>query len=208
MPIMAPKLILKSWKNSVYRLRVKSALRDTVATSVGIKPNLPKLGKEGHGKNLPAIRKALEEADGTAIAGAVARGESYTLAFPGGEVVLTDADMLIETSSAEGYACAEDAGYLAALDTSLSDELVDEGMAREIVRSVQDARKQAGLEVADRIILGVSGSAAIAKALLTHRDYVMSETLAVEWSVGQTDSLFISEKELGDENWSIEITKS
>jgi isoleucyl-tRNA synthetase len=187
---------------------VEFIARDADIVNYRIKPNLPKLGKEGHGKNLPAIRKALEEADGKLIAGAVARGESYTLAFPGGEVTLTGEDMLIETSSAEGYACAEDVGYLAALDTSLSDELIAEGMAREIVRSVQDARKQAGLEVADRINLGVSGSAAIEKALATHRDYVMAETLAIEWSVGQTDPLFASEKDLGDEHWSIEISKS
>ncbi len=69
-------------------------------------------------------------------------------------------------------------------------------------------RKQAGLEVADRIILGVSGSAAIAKALLTHRDYVMSETLAIAWMVEQANSLFVSEKELGEDHWRIEISKS
>ena len=72
---------------------------------------------------------------------------------------------------------------------------------------MQDARKQAGLEVADRITLGVSGSAAAEKALVVHRDYVMAETLAIEWLVGQTDPLFVSEKELGDEQWSIEISK-
>ncbi|NIQ27868.1 MAG: hypothetical protein GTN88_15750, partial [Gammaproteobacteria bacterium] len=64
-------------------------------------------------------------------------------------------------------------GFLAALDTTLTDELVREGLAREIVRSVQDARKQAGLEVSDRITLGVSGSAAVAAALDVHRDYIM-----------------------------------
>ena len=74
-------------------------------------------------------------------------------------------DVLIETNAAEGFACAEDAGYLTELDTTLSDALIDEGVAREIVRSVQDARKQAGLEVSDRIVLGVSGSDAVEKAL-------------------------------------------
>jgi isoleucyl-tRNA synthetase len=187
---------------------VEFIARDADIVNYRIKPNLPKLGKEGHGKNLPAIRKALEEADGKEIASAVARGESYTLAFAGGELALSADDLLIETSSAEGYACAEDVGYLAALDTSLTEDLIDEGMAREIVRSVQDARKQAGLEVADRINLGVSGSAAIEKALATHRDYVMAETLAIEWSVGQKDSLFVSEKELGDDHWRIEISKA
>ena len=156
---------------------------------------------------MPAIRKALEEADGNAIAGAVARGESYVLAFASGEISLTPDDVLIETSSAEGYACAEDVGYLAALDTSLNETLIDEGVAREIVRSVQDARKQAGLEVSDRIALGVSGSAAVEKALAVHRDYVMTETLAVEWSVDQSKPLFTIEKAVDDLTWTIEISK-
>ena len=130
---------------------VEFLARDADIVNYRIKPNLPKLGKEGHGKSLPAIRTALENADGKAIAGAAARGENYVLAFDGGDITLTPEDVLIETSSAEGYACAEDVGYLAALDTALNEDLIDEGVAREIVRSVQDARKQAGLEVADRI---------------------------------------------------------
>jgi isoleucyl-tRNA synthetase len=186
---------------------VEFIARDADIVNYRIKPNLPKLGKEGHGKNLPAIRAALQEADGKAIASAIAAGESYKLAFDGGELDLTGEDLLIETTSAEGYACAEDVGYLAALDTNLNEELIDEGMAREIVRSVQDARKQAGLEVSDRIMLGVSGSEAIEKALAAHRDYVMAETLAVEWSVGQADPLYTSDKDLGDQKWTIEISK-
>ena len=185
---------------------VEFIARDADFVNYRIKPNLPKLGKE-HVKDLPIIRKALEEADGTAIAAAVARGESFTIQVRSEKLELTGEDVLIETSSAEGYACAEDLGYLTALDTTLTDELVDEGVAREIVRSVQDARKQAGLEVSDRIVLGVSGSAGVEKALSVHRDYLMSETLATEWSVGQTDPLFSSERDVDDNNWTIEISK-
>ncbi|MGI9222381.1 MAG: DUF5915 domain-containing protein, partial [Woeseiaceae bacterium] len=186
---------------------VEFIARDADIVNYRIKPNLPKLGKEGHGKNLPAIRSALAEADGKEIASTIARGEAYTLAFDGGELDLASDDLLIETTSAEGYACAEDVGYLAALDTNLNEELVDEGMAREIVRSVQDARKQAGLEVSDRITLGVSGSAAVQKALSAHRDYVLAETLAVEWAVDQADALFVADGSLGDDHWKIEISK-
>jgi isoleucyl-tRNA synthetase len=123
-------------------------------------------------------------------------------------LALSSDNVLIETSSAEGYACAEDVGYLAALDTTLTGALLDEGLAREIVRSVQDARKQAGLEVADRIVLGVSGSIAVEKALATHRAYVMSETLAIEWSVEQSNPLFTIERQVDDSTWTIEITRS
>ena len=88
----------------------------------------------------------------------------------------------------------------------LDDELINEGFAREIVRSVQDARKQAGLEVSDRITLGVSGSAAVEKALAVHREYLMAETLATAWQVGQEAPKYKDDKALGEDRWTIEIT--
>ena len=72
---------------------------------------------------------------------------------------------------------------------------------------MQDARKQAGLEVSDRITLGVSGTASVLKALAEHRDYIMSETLATRWEVGQSSPTYSDEKELGDDQWTIEITR-
>jgi isoleucyl-tRNA synthetase len=191
-------------------LNVKSIefiARDAGLVSYRIKPNLPVLGKR-YGKLIPAIRSALEAADGAAIAGAAARGESFEIEAAGETLTLGGDDVLIETSSAEGYACAEDGGYLSALDTALSDDLVDEGFAREVVRSVQDARKQAGLEVSDRIVLGVSGSAAIERALSGHRDYIMAETLAIQWETAQSDALFSTSRELGDEQWTLEFRKA
>jgi isoleucyl-tRNA synthetase len=189
-------------------LNVKSIefiARDAGLVSYRIKPNLPRIGKQ-YGKMIPAIRKALENTEGSEIAGAVARGETFELNADGDTIVLGPEDVLIETSSAPGYACAEDSGYLTALDTTLNDELVREGIARELIRTVQDARKQAGLDVSDRIVLGVSGSAAIAAALERYRDYLMSETLAVEWIVGQSDPLLRDRRTLDQDEWTIEIT--
>jgi isoleucyl-tRNA synthetase len=190
-------------------LNVKSIefiARDEGLVNYRIKPNLPKLGKQ-YGKELPHIRRALEEADGAAVAGKVTRGENVTISIPSGEISLTGEDLLIETSSAEGYACGADAGYLTALDTSLTEELIREGIARELIRTVQESRKQAGLEVSDRIVLGVSGSAGVEAALGEHRDYLMSETLATEWQVGQKNPRFLEKRTLDDEEWTIEIEK-
>jgi isoleucyl-tRNA synthetase len=180
--------------------------RDAGLVSYRIKPNLPRIGKR-YGKLIPVIRKALEDADGGAIASAAASGNAFEIEAAGEMITLEAEDVLIETSSAEGYACAEDSGYLTALDTTLDDELINEGFARELVRSIQDARKQAGLEVSDRITLGVSGTAAVETALAAHRDYIMSETLATSWEVGQSEPLYQDEKELGDDSWSIEISR-
>jgi isoleucyl-tRNA synthetase len=169
---------------------------------------LPRLGKErGMGKELPDIRRALEKEDGAEVAGKVARGENITISVSSGKLTLTGQDLIIETSSAEGYACGADAGYLTALDTSLTEELIREGIAREMIRTVQESRKQAGLEVSDRIVLGVSGSAGVEAALDEFRDYLMSETLATEWQIGQKNPRFLEKRTLDDEEWTIEIEK-
>ncbi len=181
--------------------------RDASHVSYRIKVNTPSLGKKGLGPRIPEIRKWLEaEADGADIARAVAQGEPYAL--PMLDEPLPADDFLVETEASEGFACAEEAGYLVELDTALNDELIDEGVARELVRSVQDARKQAGLEVSDRIVLGISGSSGVEKALAAHRDYVMSETLATSWETGQSDAIFTIDRELGEEKWAVEFRKA
>jgi isoleucyl-tRNA synthetase len=181
--------------------------RDAGLVSYRIKPNLPRIGKQ-YGKLVPQVKKALDEADGAAIAGAVARGEQFEITVQDEVISLGEEDVLIETSAAEGFACGEDGGYLTALDTSLNDELILEGVARELIRTVQEARKQAGLEVSDRIMLGVSGSAAVEAALEKYQDYLMAETLATAWSVGQRDSLHREQRTLDEENWTIEISRT
>ncbi len=191
-------------------LNVKSiefVARDADLVEYRIKPNLPVLGKR-YGRLIPAIRKALGAADGAAIAGAAAREETFTIEADGQTLELCADDVLIETSSAEGYACEADGGYLAALDTKLDGDLIDEGLAREVVRSIQDARKQAGLDVSDRIVLGVSGSSGVERALDAHRDYITAETLATQWSVGQSQPLFSERRELGEEHWTLEFSKA
>ncbi len=181
--------------------------RDAGLVNYRIKPNLPVLGKR-YGKRLPAIRAALGDADGAAIAGATSRGEDFELVVDGETLTLEPGDVLVETSSAEGYACGEDGGYLTALDTSLTDELVREGLARELVRSIQEARKQAGLDVSDRIVLGISGSAGVDAALAEYRDYVMAETLASSWDPELASPLYEETKQLGDDEWRIAFTKA
>ncbi len=181
--------------------------RDAGLVDYRIKPHLPRIGKL-FGKRIPALKRALTAADGAAIAGAVARGEDFSVQLDDETVTLGAGDVLVETSSAEGYACAEDSGFLVGLDTKLDESLKLEGVARELVRSVQDARKQAGLDVSDRIRLGVSGSAAVAAALARHRDYLMTETLASDWQVGQAEPLFRAEREQDELAFTIEISRA
>ncbi len=176
--------------------------QDAELVSYRIKPNLPRIGKR-YGKLIPKIRAALEAADGADIATAAAAGRSFEVTVAE-EVLTFDAqDVLIETTAAEGYACAEEGGFLAGLDTRLNEDLIREGLAREIVRTVQEARKQAGLQVSDRIQLAVIGEGLICGVTASFRDYIMQETLAVYWSDAAFDGSYHSEHALGDQAWRI-----
>jgi isoleucyl-tRNA synthetase len=186
---------------------VESVARDAQLVSYRLKPNLPRIGKR-YGKLIPAIRKALGDADGAAIAIAVAAGESFTLEAAGESLLFDPQDVLVETQSAQGYACAEESGYLVGLDTSLTADLVREGLVRELVRTVQEARKQAGLEVSDRITLRVWGSIGVDAALDAFKAHLMDETLASQWADEKFVGIYSAEHELDGENWHITLSQA
>ena len=175
---------------------------DAELLSYRIKPNLPRIGKR-FGKRVPVIRAALGAADGSAIAVAVAAGRTFDVEAGGETIEFAPEDVLVESSSAEGYACAEEGGYLVGLDTSLTEALEREGLARELVRTVQEARKQAGLDVSDRITLRIEGTPEVAAALDAHREYVMEETLATGWGEADWSPAYSVEHTLGAGRWII-----
>ncbi len=186
--------------------KIEFIARDAGLVSYVIKPNLPRIGKK-YGKLIPAIKEALINSDTTDIASLVAKRQSFEVHCNEQILTFEPEDVLIETKSAEGYSCGEEGGYLTALDTRLDVELIKEGLAREIVRSVQEARKKSGLDVSDRIILGVSGSEIVEAALKEHQDFLMTETLSVQWQVNMEAPLFSEDNNLDDETWLIELKK-
>jgi isoleucyl-tRNA synthetase len=163
-----------------------------------VKPDLPKVGKR-FGKRVPALRAALAAADGREIARLVRDGAPIELELDGERVTLRPDEVLLDAKSPEGYAAVEDRGYLAALNTTLTPELRREGLMRDAVRLVQDARKQAGLEVSDRIVLGLAADDPEAAAAISeHGDTVAGETLAVTLRHEPLDDAeFVLETSLG-----------
>ena len=154
------------------------------------KPNLRLVGRK-YGKLVPALTAALRDLAGDearAAARAVEEGRPVALTVAGQPLELLPEELLVESSSPEGYAVAEDTGVLVALDTTLTPELTMEGLARELVRNIQDARKEAGFAIADRIVVylgGADGDAEVEGALRAWGDYVREETLADDLVLAQ-----------------------
>lgn len=115
-----------------------------------LKPQLRTLGPK-YGKKLKAITQFLATCDGAQVVSAVRAGGSYSVELDGETVVLLEEDLQIFTESAEGFSAAVGGGITVALDTRLTEDLLDEGCERELVSRIQSMRKEAGFEVTDRI---------------------------------------------------------
>ena len=146
-----------------------------------IKPNFKTLGKV-YGTRMKEIAAAfgsLDQATITAIQNAETAGNAYSLALPGGEVVLNPGDYQISSEDMPGWLVASEGALTIALDVELTDALRREGVARELVNRIQNLRKTAGFEVTDRIDTVIyADSADIAAALEGYGDWIGAQTLS------------------------------
>jgi isoleucyl-tRNA synthetase len=145
--------------------------------SYRVKPNYRSLGPR-FGKNMPQVAAAVEALDAAAVADALERGEEVGIQLDGKDHTLTADDVNLVMEPLEGYQVEAEAGHAVALELDLDEELRREGLAREVVRAVQEARKQAGLEVSDRIALALGGDEELLAAAREHESYIAGETLA------------------------------
>ena len=148
------------------------------AVSHEVKP-LPKQLGQKYGNKFPAIRKAILAMDSDELAHALLAGQSIRVKVDKQEYEIFPEEVEVKAQARKGFAVAEDGAYVAALVTDLTPELVAEGLAREFVRRVQDLRKSAELDVADRIELYLEASAGLKSAVEAHKEYITGETLTV-----------------------------
>lgn len=160
--------------------------------SYKVMPNLPVMGKK-YGKKVPAIRAALGQLEGKYVAQTIKAGHNLKLEIEGETLSLGGEELILEALSPEGYSALEDSGYLAALEVSVSEELFLEGLSRDLVRMVQQARKDMGLQVSDRIHLTYAAEGKYAESLLGFGKRLQEETLALSLTQGEPNG-FIAEQ--------------
>lgn len=145
-----------------------------------ILPDLKRLGPK-LGKRLPAVRKLLAEADGAKLLAQMASAGHVTLTLPDGDITLDSDDIQVRLQAKEGWAAAQGKSVVVVLSTELTPELICEGLARELIRTIQDRRKEMNCQFTDRIRIGiVTDSAELKAAIEGFADYIRGETLAVE----------------------------
>ena len=142
-----------------------------------VKPNYRELGPR-FGKAMPQVAAAVGALDPDRVAEAIRGERRIGISVDGSEHTLEPDDVTLVMEPLEGYEVEAEAGRAVALALELDDELRREGLAREIVHAIQNARKQAGLDVSDRIALTLGGDDGLVEAARAHEDYIAGETLA------------------------------
>ncbi len=140
-------------------------------------PNNRVLGPK-FGKTFPQVRKALMALDPAVAARVLQAGSVLELDVNGETVTLTAEDVMVQTESRGGLAVASDKGVTVAVDIELTPELEQEGFARDVVRHINNMRKDAGLEISDRIECAYEADGDVAAAFTNFADYIKQETLA------------------------------
>ncbi|HVU89690.1 MAG TPA: isoleucine--tRNA ligase [Pirellulales bacterium] len=148
--------------------------------SYTVLPDLKRLGPR-LGKQLPALKKALAEADAAQLLARMEAEGAVTFDLPDGSVTLDAQDLQVRLQAKPGWAAAQGPAAVVVLSTELTDELVAEGHVRDLVHSIQNQRRDTDCEYTDRIELGiVTESAVLRQAIKDFAEYVQSETLCVK----------------------------
>ncbi len=140
-----------------------------------------------YGADFPKVQAALSKQDPDEIVSLVDEGKNIPLELEGKQILLTAEEILIRTEAAEGLSTVDSKLLTVAIDTEITAELKSEGLAREIIRRIQDFRKQADFDISDRISLVYQATPILQNAIETHQDYIREETLTVEMNEGDPE---------------------
>lgn len=170
------------------------------------KPNFKAIGPK-FGKLVNPVAKLIKELNPNQIK-SLENGEEILLLLNKTEIKITKADVEIVSEEIKGWLVDSDEGVTVALDTTLTEELIIEGLTREFVNRVQNMRKDADFEVSDRIEIFVQSSEKLAFAIRSMSAYIMQETLADSLNFENAEIGFRQSWEIGDEKFEIVIKKS
>ena len=157
--------------------QVKLGADMTQYVNFEIKPNLPVLGKE-YGKLIPAIKQEIAKKNQMDLANTVKNGGVEYIQIEDTQIALDENNLLVTMQGKEGFAFAGEGEIGVVLDTTITDELKEEGYLREILSKVQNMRKEKGFEVLDRINLYIAGNKMLENVVEKFAETIKKDTLA------------------------------
>ena len=175
--------------------------------SYEIKPQLKTLGPR-YGKHLGAIRGYLSSLGDEAakVVETVKSGKDWTFEVDGAKIELSEEDLLIGVIDKPGFSVETDGGITVILDTTLTPQLIDEGIAREVISRIQTMRKEAGFEVVDHIRVGYVADGDIAR-VIEKDGSIAAGVLCDELKQGVLDGGYTKEWELGGATVTLSVEK-
>ena len=162
-------------------------------TTYQLKPQMRTLGPK-YGKLLGKIGQHLAGMDGNDVVDAFARGEDVTFELEGTQVILGKDDVLTSPMQKPGFTALEDRGVTVVLDTNLTDALIREGYAREVISKIQTMRREADFEVTDRIEIAYCADETLAEAIESCGEMIRKGTLALKLAAGSGEEGWISKE--------------
>jgi isoleucyl-tRNA synthetase len=149
-----------------------------------LKPDLRLLGPK-FGARLPDLLEALATLDAEAGAAKLQGGEAVAVTVDGQDIHLSGEEVSAESRPREGYEVSREGDYLVAVDVTLTDDLIEEGLARELVRRIQNLRKDADFRIEDKIVTYYEGDSELTAVVRDYAEYISQETLSVEMIEGR-----------------------
>ncbi len=189
---------------NVKQVRLLAGSEETVTYSLN---PLPKQLGQKYRNLSPRIRQAILELPAQESALKLLDGMNLVVQLDGKYYEILPDEVEVHTASREGYEVASEGAYMAALVTTLTSELIHEGLAREFVRRVQDLRKNSGLEISDRIEIKYQATEVLARAIEAFQDYIANETLAVSIEAAVLDGTDVFEDRFDGEELRLQLKK-
>ena len=168
-----------------------------------IKPNLPVLGKE-YGKLIPKIREEISKLNQMDLANKVKNGETEYIEIDDTEIGLNSENLLVTMQGKEGFAFSGEGEIGVVLETTITEELKEEGYVREVLSKVQNMRKEKGFEVLDRINLYVAGNKELEEVIRKNEEIIKHDTLA-EKIIYHEDREEYTKTNINGENLDIDV---
>ena len=178
---------------------------DSEIVNKSAKPNFKSIGPK-YGKKVNPIANAIRNFGKNEIS-MLEKGEKVIIHLNSDEISVSKDDVEIISSEIKGWLVESEEGVTVAVDTQLDDRLIEEGLAREFVNRVQNMRKDAGLEVTDRIKISFTGSEKLVNSVNSFKEYIANEILADKFTEEIPDG-YKEEWEIGDYKCRISIKKA